>query len=213
MAVRATSRRERLIDAAFELFSRQGFHGVGLDRILADAGVSKQTFYNHFESKEDLMLAVLHHRSRYDIDMFEQSLRQHGGLDPAARLYALWDVLDEWFNHDEFRGCIFLTAAVEFPSVNEPAHQVASAHCHALQDMFLELGTLAGAEDPQTLAENLMVLMDGDLVVRHVMGNLNAAHISRRNAEMLLNHHLPEKKPAPVTKKRADRRREVVLTR
>lgn len=201
----ASGTRDRLMHTAYELFSRDGFHGVGLDRVLDEVGVSKQTFYNHFESKEDLMLAVLHHRSRYEIDMFQQSLRQHGGLDPAARLHALWDVLDEWFNHDEFRGCIFLTAAVEFPSANEPAHQAASAHCHALQDMFLELGTLAGAKDPQTLAENLMVLMDGALVVRHVMGNPNAAHISRRNAEMLLKAHLPEKKPPLAAKRHAKR--------
>jgi AcrR family transcriptional regulator len=198
---------------AYELFSRDGFHGVGMDRILNVVGVSKQTFYNHFESKEDLMLAVLHHRSRYEIDVFQQSLRQHGGLDPAARLYALWDVLDEWFNHDEFRGCIFLTAAVEFPSANEPAHQAASAHSRAIQDMLLELATLAGAEDPQLLAENLMVLVDGSLVVRHVMGNPNAAHIARRNAEMLLKQHLPEKKSVQVPKKRTDTKRVAILAR
>lgn len=192
----ASGTRDRLMHSAYELFSREGFHGVGLDRILDEVGVSKQTFYNHFESKEDLMLAVLHHRSRYEIDMMHQALRQHGGLDPASRLYALWDVLDEWFNHDEFRGCIFLTAAVEFPSVTEPAHQAASAHCHGLQNMLLELATLAGAKDPQTLAENLMVLMDGALVVRHVMGNPNAAHISRRNAEMLLKQYLPQQQKA-----------------
>lgn len=203
----ASGTRDRLMHTAYELFSREGFHGVGLDRVLQEVGVSKQTFYNHFKSKEDLMLAVLHHRSQYEIDMMQQSLRQHAGLDPAARLYALWDVLDEWFNHDEFRGCIFLTAAVEFPTPTDPAHQAAAAHSHALQDMLLELATLAGAKQPQVLAENLMVLMDGALVVRHVMGNDAAADIARRNAEMLLKQHLPEKKetkrPGPARSARA----------
>jgi AcrR family transcriptional regulator len=208
----ASGTRDRLMHSAYELFSRDGFHGVGLDRVLDEVGVSKQTFYNHFESKEDLMLAVLHHRSRYEIDTMQQALRQHGGLDPAARLYALWDVLDEWFNRDEFRGCIFLTAAVEFPSVTEPAHQAASVHCHALQDMLSELATLAGARAPQTLAENLMVLMNGALVVRHVMGSPNAAFISRRNAEMLLKEHLPQQqKPSAMSARRASKRPRAVL--
>lgn len=211
----ASGTRDRLMHAAYEIFSRDGFHGVGLDRILGDVGVSKQTFYNHFESKEDLMLAVLQHRSRYEIDMFHQSLRQRGGLDPAARLYALWDVLDEWFNHDEFRGCIFLTAAVEFPIHSDPAHQAAAAHSRSIQTMLLELATLAGARDPQTLAENLMVLMEGALVVRHVMCNPNAADIARRNAEMLLKQYLPQQKKADEAGKGrvAGRREAAVLTR
>ena len=188
----ASGTRDRLVHTAYELFSREGFHGVGMDRILDAVGVSKQTFYNHFESKEDLMLAVLHHRSRYEIDMFQQALRQHGGLDPAARLYALWDVLDEWFNHDEFRGCIFLTAAIEFPPPTDPTHQAATAHSRGILNMLQDLATLAGAKDPQLLAENLMVLMDGALVLRQVMGHNNAAEIARRNAEMILKQHLPQ---------------------
>jgi AcrR family transcriptional regulator len=209
----ASGTRDRLMHTAYELFSREGFHGVGLDRVLDEVGVSKQTFYNHFESKEDLMLTVLRHRSEYEIDLLQQMLRQHGGVDPAARLYALWDVLDEWFNHDEFRGCIFLTAAVEFPAVTEPAHQSASAHCRALQDTLLELATLAGAKAPQTLAENLMVLMDGALVVRHVMGNRQAAEIARRNAEMLLKQHLPERPAARGKRQPAAERARVALAR
>ena len=196
----ANGTRDRLMHTAYELFSREGFHGVGMDRILDAVGVSKQTFYNHFESKEDLMLAVLQHRSRYEIDLFEQSLRQHGGLDPAARLYALWDVLDEWFNHDEFRGCIFLTAAVEFPNPADPTHQAAAAHSRGILNMLQELATLAGAKDPQLLAENLMVLIDGALVLRQVMGHNNAADIARRNAEMILDQHLPQKS-SPIAKR------------
>jgi hypothetical protein len=79
--------------------------------------------------------------------------------------------------------------------------------------MLQDLATLAGAKDPQLLAENLMVLVVGSLVVRHIMGINHADHIARRNAEMFLKQHLPGKKPARWTRQRAVTKREVVLSR
>jgi AcrR family transcriptional regulator len=183
---------QRLIDAAYELFTRQGFHAVGLDRILADAGVSKQTFYNHFESKEDLMLAVLDKRSDIDLATFGEMLHEFAGDDPRAQLDAIWDVLDAWFNRDDFRGCIFITAAAEFPFAHDPAHQKAAAHAAKTQRMLADLARRAGAEDPQGLAERLFILIDGAFVVRHVTGNDRAAQIARENAKLMLECYLAE---------------------
>ena len=186
----ATNTRQRLIDAAYEQFTRQGFHAVGLDRILADAGVSKQTFYNHFESKEDLMLAVLDKRSDIDLSTFREMLHDIAGDDPRAQLDAIWDVLDAWFNRDDFRGCIFITAAAEFPFANDPAHQKAANHAAKTQRMLAEIARQAGAEDPVGLAERLFILIDGAFVVRHVTGNDRAAQIARDNARLMLECYL-----------------------
>jgi AcrR family transcriptional regulator len=157
----ATNTRQILIDAAYELFGRQGFHTVGLDRILADAGVSKQTFYNHFESKDDLILAVLEMRHDAETRTIAQLFAELGGDDPRDRLHALFDVFDAWFNLPTFRGCIFLTAAAEFPVPHDPAHQAAASHARAFVDHLCELATLAGADDPRALAEQLAVLVEG----------------------------------------------------
>ena len=79
-----TATKDKLVNTAFELFGRGGFHGVGLDRIIDVAGVSKQTFYNHFESKDDLVLAVLEHRHEVQGDMLQRWMTEIGGESPRA---------------------------------------------------------------------------------------------------------------------------------
>ena len=112
----ATSTRERLVKTAHGLFYRDGFHTVGLDRILDEVGVTKTTFYNHFESKDDLILAVLEQRHEVESLTVGGLFEKLGGDNPRAKLYAIFDVFDAWFHLPNFRGCIFMTAAAEFPS-------------------------------------------------------------------------------------------------
>jgi AcrR family transcriptional regulator len=81
----STSSRSRILEVAHELFYSDGFHNVGLDRILHEVGVTKTTFYNHFESKDDLVLEVLRMHDRWWRDTFQQLLRKHGGDTPPAR--------------------------------------------------------------------------------------------------------------------------------
>src|SRR5262245_66679735 len=93
--------RERLLETAKELFYRDGFHAVGLDRILADVGVTKTTFYNHFQSKQALILEVLRVRDQWWRKTFARRLRERAGDDPAAQLRAIFAVLDEFIDADE----------------------------------------------------------------------------------------------------------------
>jgi AcrR family transcriptional regulator len=188
---RVTPTRQRLIDAAYELFTRHGFIAVGLDRILADAGVSKQTFYNHFESKDEVMLAVLQKRSDRNVRVMRETLHELAGDDARRQLDAIWDVIDSWLNNDDFRGCIFLTAAAEFPASHEPAHQQVATHWRRMCELFREIAQRAGARDPHPLAEGIMVLIDGAFMARHVCGNTRAADIARGLAEPLLEKHFP----------------------
>ena len=187
----ARSTRQILIDAAYELFGREGFHTVGLDRILADAGVSKQTFYNHFQSKDDLILAVLDVRHHAETRTIAELFAKLGGEEPRDRLYALFDVFEAWFNLPSFRGCIFLTAAAAFPVPHDPAHRAAAAHARAFIDHLHELATLAGADDPKSLAEQLAVLVEGIIAFRHVTGDTRTVDIARQTGKLLLDHHLP----------------------
>src|SRR5690554_5432311 len=191
----AVSTRQKIIETAFELFGRNGFHAIGLDRILEEVGVSKQTFYNHFESKDELILAVLAHRHEVEQAKNDQLLTELAGRDPKKRLYALFDMLEAWFRMPDWRGCIFMNAAAEFPTKSEPAHQAAAAHLREVQEQLQHLATLAGARNPQALAEQLLVLMQGVIAYQHVTGNERAAEIGGAMATHLLDQHFQPVEP------------------
>jgi AcrR family transcriptional regulator len=185
------SNRQKLIDTAHGLFYEHGFHAIGLDRILGEVGVTKTTFYNHFESKDDLIIAVLkHHDARDRATLMEQINAVPEG-DPRAKLLAFFDVLEGWFQAPDFRGCMFINAASAYPSAHDPIHQVAASHFEHLRAYVRGLSASAGAERPDELARKFMVLLTGAVVERHTALNREAARTARSAAEMLLERYLP----------------------
>src|SRR2546421_3483024 len=106
---------ERILAAAIELFYRHGFGAIGIDRIIATAGVTKTTFYKHFESKDDLMVAAVQRRDEWESAAWARAVEKIAGEDPTAQLLAFWEVLDVWFNDPEYLGCMFMNTAAEFP--------------------------------------------------------------------------------------------------
>src|SRR5262245_7158124 len=98
--------RERLVAAAVELFYRQGFGAVGIDQVIAAAGVTKTTFYKHFESKDDLMVAAVQRRDEWESQAWGRAVQKLVGDDPAKQLLAVLDVMDMWFNDPDFGGCM-----------------------------------------------------------------------------------------------------------
>jgi len=187
----AESTRERIIRTAHDLFYRVGFHTVGLDAILAQVGVTKTTFYNHFQSKEDLVSEVLRMHDRWWRDTFREMLRTHGGDTPRGQLMAIFDVLREFLKTNDFNGCFFVNVAVQFPLPNDPAHQAAAAHKRSMEAMIREIAGYAGAADPLALAQELSLLMEGAYVTRQVTGETAAADIARRMATMIIEKHVP----------------------
>ena len=163
------------------------------DRILAETGVTKTTFYNHFESKDDLVLAVIRKRDRWWRDTFAKAIRDRGGDDARQQLLAAFDVLHEWFNEEPFCGCMFINAAAEFPSPHDPAHEAAAENKRAIEEMIRNLAQAAGAADPQAFAEQFNLVIEGAIVTRQVTRSDTAAAIARRTAELLLAAHLPSR--------------------
>src|SRR5947209_16233969 len=96
--------RERLVAAAIELFYRQGFNAVGIDRVIAIAGVTKTTFYKHFEGKDDLMVAAVLRRDEWESTAWDRAIRKIAGSDPVRQLTAMLEVMDLWFNNPDFNG-------------------------------------------------------------------------------------------------------------
>ena len=184
------SARDRLVEAAGHIFYRDGFHTVGLDRILDEVGVTKTTFYNHFESKEGLILEVLNTHDRWWRDEFRRLLRKHGGDDPGDQLRAVPDVLQEMFSSDEFNGCIFVNVAAEFPIQHDPVHQAARAHKHEMELILRDVALQARATDPVALAQQLSMIMEGAYVTRQVSQRPDTAEIARRLVAMIVERHV-----------------------
>lgn len=186
----ATGTRERLIEAAARRFYRDGFRHVGIDQILADVGISKTAFYKHFDSKDDLVLAALEDRNRWLQGTFRELVRQAAPASPADQLRALVDVVHTLIDSEEFQGCIFVKVAMEFPLPHEPAHIAAAANKQAIEEFVCELAEAAGAADPQHLAEELCLIMEGAYVTRQVTCKSDTISILRRLAEGVIQNHL-----------------------
>src|SRR3954468_10407781 len=131
--------RERLVAAAVELFYRHGVGAVGVDRVIAAAGVTKTTFYKHFQGKDDLMVAAVRRRDEWESGAWDRAVRKLAGDDPAGQLLAMLDVLDVWFNDPDFRGCMFLNTAAEFPNPHDPVHQAAAEYKRRARDHWRDL--------------------------------------------------------------------------
>lgn len=181
-----TPTRQRLIEAAGKRFYRDGFRNVGIDQILADVGISKTAFYKHFECKEDLMLAAIQDHDRWFQETFLQLVREHGGDSPLEQLHAVMDVVDKVVKSEDFQGCIFVNAAIEFPLPHEPAHQAAASSKRAIEEIVFNLAVEAGAREPRQLAQELCLIMEGAYVTRHVSGNLATVEIARRIARQMI---------------------------
>src|SRR3954471_915943 len=134
-----SSTRQHLVNAAIRRFYRDGFRSVGIDQILADVGISKTAFYKHFESKDDLMLAALEQQNGWLQHTFRIMVRERGGPRPIDQLHASFDVVELIIESDEFQGCIFVNAAMEFPLQHEPAHVLASQNKRSIEHLLFEL--------------------------------------------------------------------------
>ncbi len=182
--------KERLLYAALNLFYAYGFHAVGLDRILQEVGVTKTTFYNHYESKDDLILAAVAKQDEWEQAAFARRLQEKAGFDPKKLLLAMFDVVDEWFNDPRYRGCLFLLASQEFPNPKDPIHKAAAKHYVASEASVRQMAEAAGVDDPDTFAQEWVVLLQGALTYRQVAGADGAARIARGLAEGLLERRL-----------------------
>jgi AcrR family transcriptional regulator len=179
--------REKLVDAAYELFSRQGIRAVGVDTIIARAGVAKMTFYRHFPSKEDLVLAFLDRREQlWTREWLEAEIKRRA-TTPREKLLAIFDLFEEWFQRDDFEGCSFIGTMLETSS-NAESRVLGATRAHLANVRLLVQGLAeeAGLRDPRELAWNMQLIMAGSIVAAGY-GDPEAARRARRSAEMLID--------------------------
>jgi AcrR family transcriptional regulator len=157
--------RERLLTTATTLLDKEGIQSVGINRLIAEAGVALMTLYRQFGDKDTLVAASLEHWSTDWLQWLTDRLNGYGD-DPEARFNGLFDALGEWFTSDSFHGSFIASAAVELRGEPEhPAHRVIDGHRLAVRQLLEDLATATGARNPADLATQLQVLIDGAIAM------------------------------------------------
>jgi len=182
---RSRSGRDRILDAAYGLFSRAGVRAIGVDTITAQADVAKMTLYRNFASKNDLALAFLMLREERWTEGWVQAEVLRRADTPAAQLLTIFEIFTEWFAREDFEGCAFITSLLEFDDRADPVRQACVTHLANIRAFLRELATAAGVADPERFAAQWHILMKGSIVAAHE-GDADAALKARELGLLLL---------------------------
>jgi len=182
----ALSKKEQIVSQALSLFYQQGFNATGVDNIASEAKVSKKTLYNHFKSKDELILVTLRKRD----ELFRNNIvrvTERLGSTAKERLLSIFDAHDKWFQEEDFSGCMFINASAEFSASEHPSHVFCAEHKRLVREYIHQLAEQAGAQDADILARQLNLLLEGAIVDAHVSGNKDAAIFAKSMATVLVN--------------------------
>ena len=178
-------KRDLIVKTALELFARDGFHATGIDRIADRAGVSKKTLYNHFRSKDELVLAVL---AFYDSSFRNSFVREveSAGQTAEDRLLAVFDVAGAWFSEKTFFGCLFVNAIGEHSAPESELRRACQGFKRRMRDYIRELVEEAGLSDSAAARDEIALLLEGAIVTAQVEGSARAAKTAKRIAKRLI---------------------------
>ncbi len=185
------SRKDELVDKALEVFYRDGFHATGMDKLVAETGISKTSMYKYFRTKEELILATLERRHTNLMALLADASDARADT-PKGQLLASFDALQEWIASDEFNSCMFIKASSEYQDPAHPIHQASAAHKRALTEHMADLARKAGAKEPEALGRQLMLLKEGAIVTAHMQGKAFAAPDAKDAARALINLACPD---------------------
>ena len=179
--------RERILDTAYELFSRRAVRDVGVDELIEQAGVAKATLYRHFPSKDDLVIAFLERRQeRWTLAWVEAEARRRG-TTPEEQLLAIFELFDEWFQRDDFEACSFINVLLEMGPAH-PAGRASVRHLASIRTVVGRLAEEAALRDPGSFAHSWHILMKGS-IVSAIEGDAQAAQRARSMARLLIEQH------------------------
>ena len=179
------SARERILDTAYDLFSRHGIRAVGVDRIIATSGVAKMSLYRHFHSKDALVLTFLQEREKRWTMEWLHAEASRRAEDGAGRLLAIFDVFDEWFQQPDFEGCSFINVLLEFGELDHPIRVATAEHLATIRGLVRGFAEQAGVADPEAVACQWHILMKGSIVAAGE-GDRKAARRAQALGELLL---------------------------
>lgn len=186
MSRKITEKHEKILEAAERLFEANGFHATGVDEIASTADVTKRTLYKQFGSKEGLIEAVL---CKHQSQMMDRIRSQVAKMDAGGgkRLLVCFDLYQEWFSGSSFAGCLFIKALNEFQQCSEKLFGTASEAKSGLRDYLAELAKEAGVVNPERLAGQLQLILEGSIVVAQCGRKTESIQIARELAEKTIS--------------------------
>jgi AcrR family transcriptional regulator len=177
--------RERVLEAAYRLFSVRGIQNVGIDEVISQAGVAKATLYRHFPSKDHLVVAFLERRKElWTLGWVEAESRARAST-PREQLLAIFDLFDDWFQTAEFEGCSFINVLLELGS-QHTAGAACIQHLEDIRSIVIERAERAGLRDPVEFAHSWHILMKGSIVAAHE-GDTRAARRAKKMGQLLID--------------------------
>lgn len=186
MRAKPSDARQRIIETAERLFYAEGIRGVGIDRIIAEAEVAKMSLYNHFPSKDDLILAVLQYREEKFNTLFDKWMERHvaAGMD---RFEAFFAALKNWFESPGFRGCMFINTRVELADPGHPASKFAACHKERFHQMLRTIiEESRGSKSADTMAPAIALLVEGAIVTAVMTESPAPADVAKEAALALV---------------------------
>jgi len=187
----ASPKRDHLVATALALFNKQGYRATGIDNILAESGVAKMTLYNHFKSKDELIIAALSKRDEEFLSWIRSAmtrlLKQQKGDPRLAKLMAFFNALNEWFNSDTFCGCNFINASIEFKRKDDPILAASAAHKKLVIQMLQEFLAELHLENVHHVAKQIHMLIEGAIVMAINLDDKSTALLAKETVIQLLN--------------------------
>ena len=190
----SSSRRDHLVGTALKLFCRQGFRATGIDSVLAESGVAKKTLYNHFKSKDELIIAALQLRDEQFLITMRAAIARLASTqecDPSlARVLSFFDAMDEWIASDGFNGCTFINASAEYPRKADPIHVACANHKKLVVHFIQELLSDMKLDDSLLVAKQVALIADGAIVNAHTGCDRQGAQYAKAAVHRLLETYL-----------------------
>jgi AcrR family transcriptional regulator len=177
--------RQRILETADRLFYQEGIRAVGIDRIIAEAGVAKMTLYKHFPSKDDLILAVLKYHEESVMGFFRSAMERHA-RKAKTKLRAFFAGLKEWCEKPGFRGCPFQNAAVELADPSHPGTEFVRGHKLRFSEFLRGLVEESIGKSAAKVAAAVTILIEGAIVTAVIQGSPDAADVARDAALKLV---------------------------
>jgi AcrR family transcriptional regulator len=185
-----TDPRQRILDASYDLFVKRGIQAVGVKEIISTAEVTEAAFYDHFPTKRDLVMVFLERRHELFTVGYLGAEARKRGTSPQDRLLAIFDIFDEWFQDEQFKGCPYIRALVEFGM----GHDIGQASAGYLREARHEARNTAAAMGliaPEDFAECWMILLQGSVIAAMGTGYTSPRRV-RKLGELLIATHTPK---------------------
>jgi AcrR family transcriptional regulator len=174
--------RQRILETADRLFYEEGVRAVGIDRVIAEAGVAKMTLYHHFPSKDDLILAVLQYREKNVTEFFRVAMDRHKTKSPLRSFFA---ALKEWFESPGWRGCAFQNAAIELADPSHPGTAFVRGHKQRFFELLRSIVEKTFGKTTK-IAPVVALLVEGAIVTAVIHGTPTSADVARDAALKLV---------------------------